>query len=113
MAVENARMKKQGKQVSDSQEWRERMYDEMLLWRGINREMGDKPCPACGGAGIRAYGDTSAWGGGVGGQMITSDICDKCWGSGRADRPWVNLRKLSRKIEMDNAKSERMGAGKS
>lgn len=71
-------------------------YEDVLLWRGIERVNGDKPCLACGGSGARAYANTATWHGGVGGNMITSDICDKCWGSGNAEKPWVNLRQLSR-----------------
>lgn len=26
--------------------------------------------------------------------MITSDVCDKCWGSGDKFRPGANLRKI-------------------
>ena len=76
-------------------------YEQMLAWRGIEVAIGDKPCDKCGGAGITAYGSTATWMGrmgGVGGQMITSDICDICWGSGNADKPWTNLRELQRKL---------------
>ena len=90
LLAENSRLKKQ---MHELQERRERMYYYMLLWRGIDLESGDIPCKACGGAGVRAYGDTATWRGGIGGQMITSDICDKCWGSGNAEKPWMNLRR--------------------
>ena len=93
LLAENSRLKEQVRQLQDR---RDRMYDDMLLWRGIDREGGDMPCKACGGAGVRAYGNTTTWRGGIGGQMITSDICDKCWGSGNAEKPWQNLRRLPR-----------------
>lgn len=53
-----------------------------------------EPCPRCSGLGVTAYGNTSTWRGGIGGSMMTSGICDKCWGSGDKNRPWVNLRNL-------------------
>lgn len=69
-------------------------YNDMLEWRGISVLNGDVPCPECGGSGVKAYGDTSTWQKGIGGQMITSDVCDNCWGSGNAKQPWTNLREL-------------------
>lgn len=30
----------------------------------------------------------------MGGCAITGDVCDTCWGSGDANRPWTNLREL-------------------
>lgn len=68
----------------------ERFGQYLLDMRGIDGE----PCRECGGVGVKAYGDTSTWRGGVGGQMITNAVCDRCWGSGDPDRPWVNLRTL-------------------
>ncbi len=67
-------------------------YDDMLMWRGIDRSAGTEPCPDCGGSGVKVYGDTSTWRKGIGGQMIMADVCDKCWGSGNAKEPWINLR---------------------
>lgn len=52
----------------------------------------DTPCPKCRGLGVRAYGTTATWRGGIGGAAITSDVCDACWGSGSADRPWRSWR---------------------
>lgn len=54
----------------------------------------ETPCSKCQGFGRRAYASTATWHGGMGGAMITSDVCDVCWGSGDAERPWTNLRKL-------------------
>lgn len=70
----------------------EELRERMLSWRGILP--GDE-CPTCGGAGTRAYGSTATWRGGVGGQMITTSVCDKCWGSGDRHRPGANLRKIA------------------
>ena len=55
-------------------------------------------CIACGGTGERVYGSTSTWGGGCGGQAVTSDVCDKCWGTGSSATTGVNLRKLMREV---------------
>ena len=70
-------------------------YKEILAWRNIYLELGDEPCPACNGAGVRTYGSTCTWHGGVGGQTMTSDICNRCWGSGNSNKPWLNLRRLT------------------
>ena len=51
-------------------------------------------CEKCHGVGVRAYGNTSGWRGGIGGQVITSDTCDSCWGTGDEYRHGVNLRQL-------------------
>lgn len=64
-------------------------HEYMLMLRGI-----EDPCKACSGSGVKAYSNTTTWAGGIGGQMITSDICDKCWGTGDAYRKGVNLRVL-------------------
>ena len=66
-----------------------RNQDFMMYYKGI-----ENPCPTCGGLGTRAYGSTATWYGGIGGQMITQGICDKCWGSGDKDKTWTNLRVL-------------------
>lgn len=49
-------------------------------------------CGACGGWGVATYANTSTWRKGVGGNMLTSDVCDTCWGSGNAERPWPSHR---------------------
>ena len=95
---ELARLKEQVRQLQDR---RDRMFDEMLLWRGIDREGGDIPCKACGGAGVRAYGDTTTWRGGIGGQRITRDVCNKCWGSGNAEKPFARKVWIVHEIEVD------------
>lgn len=62
----------------------------------------DEKCPECGGWGVKAYGSTATWQRGViGGQMITNDICDHCWGSGNKYHPWLNLRELYQKDNID------------
>jgi hypothetical protein len=67
------------------------LHERLLAWRGI---MPGDECRTCHGAGVRAYGSTATWSGGIGGQAITSGVCDQCWGSGDAGRPGVDLRKL-------------------
>lgn len=61
----------------------------MLLLRGVR-----DPCPTCEGSGVRGYASTSTWRGGAGGCMMTTDVCDVCWGSGDAYRKGVDLRKM-------------------
>lgn len=78
---------------ADSEEAARRI---ILDWRGIGP--GDKVCIKCGGSGVRVYGSTSTWHGGLGGQQLTSDICDRCWGSGAENRPWLNLRNHARAL---------------
>ncbi len=63
---------------------------ERLL--ALARELKGVVCHWCGGFGHRGYGSTATWRGGVGGQVVTQDVCDKCWGTGRSDRTGVNLR---------------------
>ena len=67
------------------------LYSAFLAWRGIDPA---EVCPECSGAGSRAYANTTAWRGGIGGQTVTGGICDHCWGSGNAVHPWTNLRRL-------------------
>jgi len=54
-----------------------------LNWRGI-----ENPCPKCTGTGYIVYGSTSTYLGGIGGAAMTKGVCNQCWGSGEADRPW-------------------------
>ncbi len=55
-------------------------------------EQGDF-CPECNGSGYKLYGSTATWRGGVGGQAMTTSVCDKCWGSGSKSTPWPSWRK--------------------
>lgn len=58
--------------------------DETLrMYRGVV-----DPCARCRGWGVRWYGNTSTWRGGMGGARMTRDVCDACWGSGDASCPW-------------------------
>lgn len=67
----------------------EQLRDALLRWRGI-----EEICKMCGGSGVRVYGSTATWRGGIGGAAITPDQCDRCWGSGDARHTWTDLRKL-------------------
>lgn len=69
------------------QETREQMEKMFLDIRGI-----ETPCKKCSGYGVRLYGSTATWRGGIGGQAMTNDVCDKCWGSGDENRPWPSWR---------------------
>ena len=51
-------------------------------------------CIKCNGTGTVLYGSTSTFLGGIGGQMMTEGVCDRCWGTGRKDKTGVNLKKL-------------------
>ena len=73
----------------------EEAHERFLWWRNIDTEFGDIVCSVCGGSGVRSYGNTSTYMNGIGGQAMTMDVCDKCWGSGKENDPWVNLKKLN------------------
>lgn len=62
-------------------------HEEFIRQRGVRR-----PCFMCRGLGTRWYPSTSTWREGMGGASFTVDVCDKCWGSGDEDRPWLDLR---------------------
>lgn len=62
----------------------------MMQLRGV-----EVPCVACRGSGVRWYASTATWRGGIGGSAMTQDVCDRCWGSGDANRAWTDLRKLT------------------
>lgn len=60
-----------------------------LQWRGV-----EDPCLKCDGAGIRLYSSTATWRGGIGGAMMTNDVCDSCWGTGDRYRTGTDLRRM-------------------
>lgn len=70
----------------------EKEYLICLHWRGIFPENGDIVCKKCGGTGRYTYPSTCTWKMGVGGNMITDDVCDVCWGSGKLNEKGANLR---------------------
>ena len=67
--------------------------ERFLSWRRI-----EEPCKKCGGSGERGYPNTTTWVGGCGGQAITSDVCDVCWGTGDTYRKGANLRDIKARI---------------
>lgn len=69
---------------------------ERVFWYRVwdHRGVGEYPCARCTGLGRRTYGSTATWRGGIGGQAMTPDVCDECWGSGDAMRLGVNLKAL-------------------
>lgn len=70
-------------------------------YRGV-----ETPCPVCAGWGVRGYASTARWRGGVGGQMLTSGVCDRCWGSGDESKPGVDLWE----VEATRARAEKAEA---
>jgi hypothetical protein len=68
---------------------RDEALSEVLRMRHV-----EEPCTKCHGFGNKSYPTTATWRGGVGGQAITVDVCDACWGTGDAIRAGVNLRRL-------------------
>lgn len=90
-------------------DYRNDLHRHFLDFRGIDPEYGGAlVCTPCRGSGVRAYGSTATWHGGIGGQAITSDVCDKCWGSGDLNRKGADLRALTgelrnlRKLHKEN-----------
>jgi hypothetical protein len=70
----------------------EQFHEFALEWRGIEPE---DACNECSGAGVISYSNTATWHSGIGGisgQAITQDVCDKCWGSGSKSKPWPSWR---------------------
>jgi hypothetical protein len=71
--------------IMSEKQWADMLPSEqrrqlLLDLRGV--ESPEELCQGCGGVGSKAYASTATWRGGIGGQSITRDICDKCWGSG-------------------------------
>ena len=97
LAAENARL--EGELV----ELREKGFKYFLEFRGV-----ETPCPGCNGIGVKTYGNTSTWMGGIGGSAMTNGVCDKCWGSGDENKKWMNLRSvMSQKSALERVTAER------
>lgn len=69
---------------------RDELLQLIMDYRGIKYSVCDK----CQGWGTIMYGSGSKWRGGISGQVMTMGECCKCWGSGDANNPWLNLKKL-------------------
>lgn len=70
----------------------EEFFKELQTRRNI-----EVPCLRCNGLGEYMYGSTATWRHGIAGQAMTMGVCDQCWGSGNANRKWLNLRELDKK----------------
>lgn len=90
IALEQERKKVASLEATKSA-YREEVWADFLSMRGVKT-----PCTRCNGLGVRVYGSTATWHGGIGGAAMTSGICDGCWGSGDKNRPWLNLKTLPR-----------------
>jgi hypothetical protein len=65
----------------------------------------EDPCPTCRGSGVKVYGSTATWHGGIGGAMMSRDVCDTCWGSGDEHRKGADLRALEGRIRAAEARA--------
>jgi len=70
---------------------RDELFAEFMALRGVKT-----PCDRCSGFGVTTYANTATWRGGIGGSAMTQGICNKCWGSGDSDRPWLDLRTVQK-----------------
>lgn len=94
------------------EELRKEAADEIERLRAIRETLGNYMLTArpdlvddnryrteCGGSGLKTYGTSGTWRSGSGGMTITQDVCDHCWGSGDADKPWPSHRAFERMKE--------------
>ena len=70
------------------------LEDYVRTYRGVYHS-----CPECNGTGVKMYGNTTTWRKGIGGAAMTNGVCDRCWGSGDADRPWYSHRTYEEMVE--------------
>lgn len=90
--AQRARAERAERDKDELLEVRQSLHAAMMLeWRGVEHGC---ECLACGGAGVKSYPSTSTWRGGIGGQAFTTDVCDKCWGSGDRNNAWPSHRAL-------------------
>lgn len=83
----------------------EHEHDRMLSWRSLNRDL-DDVCKPCGGSGMQTYANTSTWRGGIGGNAMRTAVCDQCWGSGDASKPWPSWREReAQREQLENWKT--------
>ncbi len=78
-------------------------WKAMMDMRGVEHETA---CPRCIGLGVRSYPNTTGWRGGIGGQAVTSAVCDHCWGSGDKNRKGADLRTMEAHIRNLESKIE-------
>lgn len=80
-----------------------RRYENCLSFRLLLPT--DNICPICHGSGVRVYGDSATWRRGrIAAQVVTTDVCDNCWGSGNIDKKWANLKEISNKIKQQESR---------
>ena len=72
-------------------EERKEVWESVVACRGVKT-----PCKDCEGLGTKLYATTGTWRSGIGGSTLTDDVCNKCWGSGDADKHWPSHRLLTR-----------------
>ena len=82
------------------------LLKDLYELRGI-----EVPCETCRGFGVRGYANTSTWLHGIGGQMVTSGICDSCWGSGDKNKPWTDLHDVNARMRLLKAERDRAHKG--
>jgi len=75
-------------------DYRNSENERFLDWRDVT----GAPCTKCRGAGRCSYPDTSTYMGGLSAQSFTSDVCDRCWGTGSEEKRGVDLRALRTRI---------------
>jgi hypothetical protein len=90
--LESAERERDAARAEGRREGRKEIAQFIMDERGVRT-----PCGECSGLGVKTYGSTSTWRGGVGGQMMTAGVCNRCWGSGDANRPWPSWRIASPK----------------
>ena len=87
----------QGKRITELEalcvDYKDSQQQRFLEWRWI-RDARHGLCGECKGAGVKLYGSTSTWRGGIGGCAMTTDVCDACWGSG-TNRAWTSHRRIT------------------
>ena len=87
----------QAERIAELEEIKDGLHDRVfsvLSILGIYPDFGDIVCNGCDGIGKKVYANTSTYLKGIGGQAMTEDVCDECWGSGKSNAPFKNLRKL-------------------
>lgn len=85
---------------------REDAFADFLMARGVDPE---DVCLRCNGLGTHLYATTGTWRSGSGGATMTTDVCDKCWGSGRASRRWPSHRALEASLSRPQSEIARLG----
>lgn len=86
------------------------LEDAALRLVAVARYAHGVACEGCSGHGRRCYANTTGWRGGIGGQMITASVCDRCWGSGRSDRKGVDVRRMESEFAALRMEVERLRA---